>query len=70
MKFTKPDEATIKRMTVQSITSLIGSLKQKRTTLVAPLDAQIDFYEKLLKRKEEEIHNRNQTRLIEGDPDA
>ena len=54
MKFTKPDESTIKRMTVNSITALLNTLKSKRADLVAPYDEQIKYYEDLLKKKQEE----------------
>ena len=53
MSFKKPDDATIKRMTVQSVTQLINALKRRRDAVVKPLDAEIQFYEKVLKQKEE-----------------
>ena len=52
MSFKKPDDATIKRMTVQSVTQLINALKRRRDAVVKPLDAEIQFYEKVLKQKE------------------
>ncbi len=56
MKFLRPDEKTIKRMTARSISVLIDTLKGQRDELVKPYNTQIAFYEKLLdqKRKEEE----------------
>lgn len=56
MKFTKPDQKTIARMTVRSLTVLIETLKGNRDEVVKPYDTQIAYYEKLLeqKRKEEE----------------
>ena len=53
MSFKKPDDATIKRMTVQSVTQLINALQRRRDAVVKPLDAEIQFYEKVLKQKEE-----------------
>ena len=54
MSFKKPDDATIKRMTVQSVTQLINALQRRRDAAVKPLDAEIQFYEKVLKLKEDE----------------
>ena len=54
MSFKKPDDATIKRMTVQSVTQLINALQRRRDAVVKPLDAEIKFYEKVLKQKEED----------------
>ena len=51
MKFNKPDNSTIKRMTVQSIDSLLDTLKEQRTRLVEPFDTQIEFYEKIRAEK-------------------
>lgn len=53
MTFQEPDAKTIARMTPASLTALIGALKDKRADVVAPLDEQIKYYEKLLKTKEE-----------------
>lgn len=53
MKFTKPDPETIKRMTVTSITALLNTLKSQRAELVKPYDLQIEYYEDLLKKKQE-----------------
>lgn len=52
-KFIKPDEKTIGRMTVQTLSNLIGTLKDQRAELVEPLDSQIEFYENLLAKKKE-----------------
>lgn len=52
--FIKPDEKTKKRMTVYSLTTLLGALKDKRAEVVKPLDAQIKFYEDLLEEKKKE----------------
>ena len=60
MKFTKPDEGTIQRMTPRSIQVLIDTLKTKRAELVEPFDVQIKFYEDL-KRKKEEAQNAKTT---------
>ena len=54
MSFKKPDDATIKRMTVQSATQLINALQRRRDAVVKPLDAEIQFYEKVLKQKQKE----------------
>lgn len=54
MKFLKPDEKTIKRMTVRSITVLIDTLKGQRDELVKPYNTQIAFYEDLLEKKRKE----------------
>ncbi len=56
MKFTKPDETQLKRMTVRSLTALLDTLKAQRAELVKPYDLQIKFYEDLRekKRKQEE----------------
>ena len=54
MSFKKPDDATIKRMTVQSVTQLINALKRRRDAAIKPLDVEIQFYEKVLKQKETE----------------
>lgn len=54
MSFKKPDEATIKRMTVQSVGALVTALKRRRDAVVNPLNAEIEFYEEVLKQKEEE----------------
>lgn len=70
MKFTKPDAATVKRMTVQSITSLLGSLKSQRAELVKPYDDQIKFYEDLLENKKREVEQRNQVKLPVEPDDA
>ena len=65
-KFRKPDADTVKRMTPQSLNSLLNTLRGKRATVVKPLDEEIAFYEKLLATKEEELRNKNQTRLQGG----
>lgn len=52
MKFTQPDESTIKRMTPAGIRSLLDTLKTQRAALVKPYDTQIKFYEDLLAKKE------------------
>lgn len=54
MKFTKPDQKTVARMTVMSLSALLDTLKKQRATVVEPLDVQIDFYEKLLEQKKNE----------------
>lgn len=54
MKFTKPDEKTIRRMTPRSLRALIDSLKTQRAEVVQPFDIQIKFYEDLLAKKEAE----------------
>lgn len=54
MKFLKPDEKTIKRMTVRSISVLIDTLKGQRDELVKPYNTQIAFYEDLLEKKRKE----------------
>ena len=51
MKFTKPDQKTIERMTVRSLDSLIATLKDQRAKLVEPFDTQIAFYEELREKK-------------------
>lgn len=51
MKFTKPDEKTLARMTVRSLTALLESLREQRAKVVKPYDTQIEFYEKLLEQK-------------------
>ncbi len=53
MKFTKPDQETIKRMTVSSITALLNTLKSQRADVVEPYDLQIKYYEDLLEKKKE-----------------
>ena len=62
MSFKKPDDATIKRMTVQSVTQLINALKRRRDAAIKPLDAEIQYYEKVLKQKEDE--NGTATRTV------
>ena len=62
MSFKKPDDATIKRMTVQSVTQLINALKRRRDAAIKPLDAEIQYYEKALKQKEDE--NGTATRTV------
>ena len=58
MKFIKPTDEAIKRMTVRSLTSLIESLKTQRAQAVKPHDEQIKFFEELLwKKKSEENAN-------------
>lgn len=54
MKFTKPDEKTIKRMTVKSLTSLIETLEDQRAELVKPFDLQIKYYKDLREKKKAE----------------
>lgn len=56
MKFTKPDEKTISRMTVFSLTTLIDTLKTQRAEIVKPFDTQIEFYERLLEQKKEQAN--------------
>ncbi len=53
MKFTKPDESTVKRMTPRSIQILIDTLKAKRDEVAEPFNEQIKFYEDLKRKKEE-----------------
>ena len=53
MKFTKPTEEQIQRMTPKSIGALLQTLRSQRADLVAPYDLQIKYYEDLLKKKEE-----------------
>lgn len=54
MKFNKPDEKTIKRMTVRSLSVLIETLEQKRAEIVKPYDTQIEFYKDLREKKRKE----------------
>lgn len=54
MKFTKPDEKQVRRMTPTSIRALLDSLRKQRAELVKPHDLQIKFYEDLLEKKEAE----------------
>lgn len=54
MKFTKPDEKTVARMTVRSLTAMLETLKNQRAELVKPFDTQIKFYEDLLAEKRRE----------------
>lgn len=54
MTFQKPDEKTIARMTIQSLTALIEALRGKREEACAPFDEQIKFYKKLLDKKKAE----------------
>jgi len=53
MKFTKPTEEQIQRMTPKSIGALLQTLRSQRADLVAPYDLQIKYYEDLLKKKQE-----------------
>lgn len=50
-KFAPPDDATIARMTPQTITALLDTLKIQRKEKVKTIDAEIEFYEKLLEAK-------------------
>ena len=52
MVFKKPDEATIKRLTVPKLKNLIGSLKERRAAAMAPHNQEIKFYTDLLAEKE------------------
>lgn len=54
MKFTKPDQKTVARMSVNSLSVLIDTLKKQRATVVEPFDIQIKFYENLLEDKKAE----------------
>lgn len=51
MKFTRPDEGTIRKMTVRSIEILLDTLRTQRAEIVKPLDSRIEFYEEILKKK-------------------
>lgn len=51
MKFKKPDQKTIDRMTVRSLTAMLDTLKLQRGEIVKPFDTQIKFYEDLLLEK-------------------
>lgn len=53
MQFQKPDEKTQARMTVASLSALIGSLRKQREDIVKPYDEQLLFYKKLLDQKKE-----------------
>lgn len=53
MSFKKPSKETLERMTVKSIGLLVTALKRRRDMTVRPLDVEIQFYEKLLKQKED-----------------
>lgn len=50
-KFKEPDAATVKRMTPQSITALLDTLKDQRAEKVKYIDEEIAYYEDLLKKK-------------------
>lgn len=53
MAFQKPDAKTIERMTPQSLTALLSALKQRRREAIEPLNEQIEYYENLLKEKQD-----------------
>lgn len=58
----KPNEATVKRMTVQSVKTLLSTLKEQRAAYVRPYDEQIKIYEDILEQKEKELANAKTTR--------
>lgn len=51
MEFQKPDENTIAKMTPQTLRALIEALEKRRDEAVKPLDEQLNYYRKLLKKK-------------------
>lgn len=51
-------------MTPRSLTSLIASLKTQRAQAVKPHDEQIEFFEKLLSKKNEEQANAKTTSTV------
>lgn len=54
MNFQEPDEKTIARMTVQSLTALLAAIRSQREEACKPFDEQIKFYKRLLDKKKEE----------------
>lgn len=50
-KFSKPDEATIRRMTPRTIQSLLQTLRAQRREKTNMIDQEITFYEELLNEK-------------------
>lgn len=52
MAFKKPNQVTIERMTVGSLTSLLGALKDRRKVMTKEIDEEIAYYEDLLKKKQ------------------
>lgn len=56
MTFPKPDENTIKRMTVESVSALISGLKARRDQAAAPFNEEIQYYEKILDQKKKEAN--------------
>lgn len=54
MKFVKPDDKALRRMTVRSVTVLIEALEGQRDELVKPYDNQIAFYKELREKKRKE----------------
>lgn len=63
MQFKKPTDEAIKKMTVNSTRALLETLKDKRKAVVSPLDVEIEFYEKVLAAKQEELDKKNQLQL-------
>lgn len=47
----RPDEKTIKRMTVLSLKTLLNSLRTQRDILIRPHDNRIKIYEEILDEK-------------------
>ena len=51
MVFKKPDDATIERLTIPKLETLIVSLKERRAAAMAPQTEEIKFYENLLLKR-------------------
>lgn len=52
--FKAPDDATVARMTVTSISALLEALQGRRARLVKPFDKEIAYYKELLEKKRAE----------------
>lgn len=50
-KFSPPDEAALRRMSIGSIDALLETLKQQRAAKVENIDEEIGYYENLRKEK-------------------
>lgn len=55
-KVSRPDDKTIKRMTVISLNTLLNSLRTQRNAIVQPLDDRIKMYEEILEEKKKEAN--------------
>jgi len=53
-KFTKGDAASEARMTVESLTAAIQSVRVQREKVTKPFDEQLVYFKKLLEQKQEE----------------